>query len=207
MKRTARLITTIAAIVLTLVIMSVGIYAATQISIKNEPNKIKFNAVDVAATVSITKEMTGDATPTELAIPGTSSTDPDAGKYVPTFEQGKTYEGEITIGDIVFPSTSATFTLTTTITNNLSAAAINVKYTATTSDTNEYVVITTNLTNDGTAVTDYNSTTGINVATSKTLTITTTITLTTATDKLNTILDAGLDIPFDFSLVLTRVAA
>ncbi len=203
MKRTARLITSIAAIVLTLVIMSVGIYAATKISISNPSNNIKFVARDVAATITATKQM-GDATAQPLAITSSDNSNIENGAFRPSFKQGENYTGTMDIGDIQFTNLEATFTLTVTIKNDLTSAAINVKYNAATSDTNGYVTINSAYSNDNKDLDSY-PTAGIDVAAGKTLVITTTITI--VSEKVDTILESGFNIPFSFSLNLERATS
>lgn len=204
MKRTARLITTIAAIVLTLVIMSVGIYAATKITINNGATNILFSAKDVKATVTASRKMSTEETATSLTITGGTN-----GQFALTDNQGESYTESITVGNIVFNKVSDTFTLTLTVKNDFDTTkegiSLKVGYSASTSDTNGYVEIAK--TKSGvTATTD--DWTNIVVASGETLVITTTISITSDTTKQNALLVNGFNgITFSFALNIERAAA
>jgi len=198
MKRTARLITTIAAIVLTIVIMSVGIYAATKLTLTPTGSNIKFTAKDVAATITGTKQM-GTNTAETLTIPNN-------GVFTASYEQGKDYSGTVELGDIEFTDISAAYTLTLTVKNDFTETPINVTYSAGT-DTTDYVVIATKTTSsaEGAAAEDYTNSTPVTLAAGATITITTTITVNSANTE--TILEKGFDnVPFNFTLDVARVS-
>lgn len=55
MKRTARIIVTVAAMALTIAIMCVGIFAATKVTLTSSCSTVSFTASDVSATVTATR--------------------------------------------------------------------------------------------------------------------------------------------------------
>ncbi len=198
MKRTARLVISIAAIALTLAIMSVGIYAATKLTLTPAGSNIKFTAKDVAATITGTKQMSTDAAATDLEIP-------NGGVFEASFNQGQEYSDTIALGDIEFTDTTSTYTLTLNVTNDFTETAIGVTYSASTTDTNGYVVIASTSSVDGAADAAYDGS-QITLAAGKTVTLKTTIKITDAADKLETILETGFEnVPFTFTLDVARV--
>lgn len=199
MKRTARLIVSISAIVLTLVVMSVGVYAATNISLTPTGNNITFTATDVAATITGTKQM-GSGTATNLTIPNN-------GVFGAAHEQGNEYAGTIELGGIEFTDVAATYTLTLNVTNDFTTTAIGVTYSADTTDTNGYVVIASTTAMDGGGAQPYSNGTQITLAAGSTVTIKTTINITDTEGTLDTILENGFDnVLFNFTLDVARVS-
>ncbi len=201
MNRTARLITSGAAIVLTLVIMSVGIYAATKVSLHSGINLNFTKTNDVAVTVSGQTKL-DDETANDLTIP-------QGGVFRPSLAgdaQG-TYSDNISLGDITFTGFGSKFVITLRVTNDFESTPINAVYNASTTDTNGYVVISTTTApdTDTTATTNYVNGTTASIAAGETLVITTTISITDVEDKQAQISENGFsNIPFDFSLDLTR---
>lgn len=197
MKRTARIITTVAAMALTIVIMCVGIFAATKITFgSTSSTTISFEAKDVSATVTASKQM-GDGAAAELTVPGGTA---DNGQFTPVFNQGQEYSGSIDIGEIKFTDVNATFTLTVTVENTFSANDIdvNAKYTVTCANANGYLAVETKV--GGAAFTSGSTET---VAKGTPVTFTTTIKI--ADDKKDSVLETGFSgETFSFSLELTR---
>lgn len=200
MKRTARIITTVAAIALTIVIMCVGIFAAQKITLNSQNATISFTATDVSATVSATKQV-NDATAENLSVPGGNETgDTTDGAFKPVFQSGQDYSGDIEVGAITFTSVDDVLTITVSVENTFTTAvSIDAKYTVTCDDANLAVE-----TKVGTEA--FTSGSSKTVAQGATVTFTTTIKI--ADGKKNDVAGAGLsEVPFSFSLELTRAAA
>lgn len=203
MKRTVRIITTVAAIALTIAIMCVGIFAAKKVTVASNSSTITFTASDdVSATVTATTALSSAGTTNELAVP-------NGGIFTPSFNQGVDYSGEVTLPDVTFSSKDETFTLTIAVTNTFETAGANVnaKYSVTCANTNNYLLIETKA-NDGTA--DVTPTDSVyTVEQGKTVTFTTVI-------KVNYIegeggnadkILQGFTETFGFSLELTKATA
>ncbi len=197
MKRTARIATTIAAIALTVVIMCVGILAATKVTLNSGNSNISFTATDVSATVSATKRMGATTAPTALEVP-------NGGVYAPSFETQKEYSGTIEIGNIDFTDPTDEFILEIEVKNTFSSgvyvgAVLTVDYT----DTNGYLTMVT--TTDANA---YTSGTTYSIAAAQKVLFRVTIKITQDETKRNEVITNGFSgVPFSFSLVLSRTSA
>ena len=104
MTRKIRIGSTIAAIVLVAAVLCVGIYAATQVAINGSGN-VTLEAKDVAATVSGTKQTTGEESPTSLGESIVIAKDDDGA------------DKTMTLGDIKFTSVNDSCTIVLTVAN------------------------------------------------------------------------------------------
>ncbi len=205
MKRTARLITSIAAIVLTIVIMCVGIFAAKKVSLTSNNPTLSFTATDIAATVTGKTQMDNQA--------ATTLTLPDGGVFAPTINQGQDYvpTQTITLDNITFERVDSNYVITLTIQNDFDSVAIGATYTVTCAgDTNGYIVTstTTKLADapESEEPAAYTSGTQYTLAGGKTVTFQTTISIINDVPKRNTILENGFSgITFKFALDMARV--
>ncbi len=195
MNKTARIITTVAAMALTIAIMCVGILAATKVTLTSGSSTISFTASsDVSATVTATKKM-GTDTAQDLTVA-------ENGVFLPSTSQGQEYSGSIELGDITFTSTDATFTLTITVANTFTAESskVNAKYSVTCANNSGYLVIATT-TADGA----FTSGDTKEIAYDSSVTFTTTISIDSS--KVNEVLESGISEAFSFSLELTKATA
>ncbi len=197
MKRTARIVTTVAAIALTIIIMCVGIFAATKVTLNSGSSTISFTATDVSATVKATKRMGATTAATALEIP-------NGGVYAPSFETQQEYTGTVEIGNIDFTDPTDEFILEIEVQNTFSTgvyvgAVLTVDYT----DTNGYITVVT--TTDAVAYTS--GSTHVIAAAQKVL-FRVTIKITQDVAKRNEVITNGFSgVPFSFSLALTRTSA
>lgn len=204
MKRTVRLVTSIAAIVLTVAIMCVGIFAATKITLNSSDLTLTFKATDVAATVTGTKKMSTDANADDITMP-------NGGKFKVTDSQGSTHTGTITLAPITFEKLDSCYVITFTVKNDFTAAenvSIDAKLTVTNGDTKDYIVDATTSKLGEAVEAAYTSATAVSIGAGQSLTFTTTISITTDATKQEEILKSGFSsIPFSFTLELTRTGA
>lgn len=198
MKRNIKITTTVIAMILVLALMCAGIFAATQVSLSGVGSTISYTALDVSASVRATKQM-NDAEAVELTVP-------ENGEYLPSFQAGQSYAGEITIGEVVFAAITDKCTVTVTVTNTFDAdVKIKAAFSSavTHAEGKEYVVMT--LAADGTEQASASAQNEIEAQASVTYTIT--LSVTEDETLRNEALAKGFSgIPFAFTLVVTRVA-
>lgn len=206
MKRTARIITTVAAMALTIAIMCVGIFAATKVTVASSGSTISFTATnDVSATVTATKQM-GTDTAESLTIPDNGE---NKGVFTPSLNQGAEYTSNVTLGDIAFTNTETTFKLSITVTNTYAVDGLSVdaKYTVTCANADGYLTIaTTSQASDAATASAFTSGSTVTVAYGKSVTFVTEISI--ANDKKDEVLQKGITgEAFGFSLELTKTDA
>lgn len=197
MRKTVRIITTVAAIALTIVIMCVGIFAATKITLNSNTSQISFTAKDVSATVTANKRMGATSQATALEIP-------NGGVFEPSFNAHQEYSGEINIGNIDFTNVTSEFILEIEVQNTFSTsvyvgAILKVECT----DANGYVTVAT--TADGEA---YTSGDTYSIAAAQKVLFRVTVKITKDEAKRTEVITNGFEnVPFNFSLDLTRTSA
>ena len=183
MKRRIRIITTAVSICLVFAVMCIGIYAATQVSLKGQNGTLSFNSEHVQATVLV-KNTEGKL----LDVPD------ETGKPY-TYNQSEAADNTVTITGHNFTTVNETVSFTVAVTNDFAEGASNIKsvFTASVAGENGFEV-------DITAVDDaegsYNAE-GNTIAPAKTLTYTVTVTYTGAEN-------VSANDTFSFSLTLTK---
>lgn len=138
MKRRIRILTTVVAMVLVTIMMSIGIYAAAQGTVSNT-GTITFEAKDVFATVSVSKQKNEETATTVDTVSFDSTTAPGE----------PSASDVITLGDFAFTKADDVWKIVVTVTNDFTAtdgAAIAVSHitpTVTNEEYKNYVMFTT----------------------------------------------------------------
>ncbi len=197
MKRTVRIVTTLAAIALTIVIICVGIYAATKITLNSGSSTISFTATDVSATVKAQKKMGATTAPTTLTIPNN-------GVFEPGFETQKEFSDTIDVGNIDFTDPTDEFILEIEVKNTFTSGVyIGAVLTAEFTDEKGFLTMVTTADSNS-----YTSGSTHSIAAAQKVLFRITIKITQDETKRNDVITHGFTgVPFSFSLVLTRTSA
>lgn len=183
MKRRIRIITTAVSICLVFAVMCIGIYAATQVSLKGQNGTLSFNSEHVQATVLV-KNTKGKLL---------NVTDETGTTY--TYNQSGAADNTVTITGHTFTEVNETVSFTVAVTNNFAEGTSTIKsvFTASVEGENGFDV---DITAAGGVEDSYNEE-GNTIAPAKTLTYTVTVTYTGAET-------VSANDTFSFSLTLTK---